>query len=43
VREVRGEGGMVLRGVVDDGRLGDDVAVDLGPGGRAVGRVVSVR
>jgi hypothetical protein len=39
VRSVRGGGGTVLRGLVDAAGVGDEVVVDLGPGGRAVGRV----
>ena len=42
VRSVRGTDGTVLRGVVEDGGVGDEVVVDLGPGGQATGRVDTV-
>jgi hypothetical protein len=38
-RHVTAEDATELRGVVDDGRLGDDVELDFGPLGRAQGRV----
>lgn len=42
VRRVRGGAGTILLGVVDGGRVGDDVTVDLGPGGRTATTVSAV-
>ena len=43
VRDLVAEGDNVLRGVVDGGRPGDVVNVDLGPFGRSRGRVEKIQ